>query len=144
LGLRVAQVIAAAPGVGIEVHERRGLRLQVLDQHRQDDVLDHVRVVAGVERVAIVHVALLPLWQKFVSAASYASHVPAHAPALGFRSALENSMEETQWSGDAALPQYLRLCLCSSGRRPLARRSRRTGSGAERGQERAAPKIGRG
>ena len=59
MGLRVAQVIAAAPGVGIEVHERRGLRLQVLDQHRQDDVLDHVRVVAGVERVAIVHVALL-------------------------------------------------------------------------------------
>jgi len=41
--------------VGIEEKKRRGLFLQVLDEHHQHHVLQHVREIAGVEGVAVVH-----------------------------------------------------------------------------------------
>jgi len=40
----------------IEVKERGGLLLQVLDEHHEHDVLQHVREVPSMERVAIIHV----------------------------------------------------------------------------------------
>jgi len=55
LGRCLAQVIEAAPRVRIEVEEWRGLLLQVLDEHHEHHVLQHVREVAGVVGVAIVH-----------------------------------------------------------------------------------------
>ena len=50
------QVVAAATRVRVEEEERRGLLLEMLDEHHEHHVLQHVREVAGVEGVAVVHV----------------------------------------------------------------------------------------
>ena len=55
LRLRLAQIVDAAAGVRVEEQEWGGLLLQVLDEHHEHDVLEHVREVAGVEGVAVVH-----------------------------------------------------------------------------------------
>jgi hypothetical protein len=55
-----AQVVPAAARVRIEIEEWRRLLLQVLDQHDEHHVLQHVGEVPGMERVAIVHDRLDP------------------------------------------------------------------------------------
>jgi hypothetical protein len=45
----VAQVVGAGARVRIDVQERGGLLLQVLDQQQQHDVLDDVGEVSGVK-----------------------------------------------------------------------------------------------
>src|SRR2546430_10853736 len=52
---RARQVVAAAAGVGIEVQEPLVLLLQRREQLQQRHVLVHVREVAGVEAVAVLH-----------------------------------------------------------------------------------------
>ena len=49
------QVVEPGAGMGVDDAEGGVLRLQPLDQERQDGVLDHVGEAAGVEGVAVVH-----------------------------------------------------------------------------------------
>jgi hypothetical protein len=56
LRLAEAQVVRASTRVCVEVEERRRLFFEVLDELDQQDVLEHVREIAGVVRVAVVHV----------------------------------------------------------------------------------------
>src|SRR4029077_19835569 len=55
---RARQVVAAAAGVGVEVQEPLVLLLQRRQQSEQRHVLVHVREVAGVEAVAVLHCLL--------------------------------------------------------------------------------------
>ena len=55
VGLLALQQVLAAAGVGVEHEERRLLALECLQHAEQDDVLEHVRVVAGMEGVSVVH-----------------------------------------------------------------------------------------
>ena len=57
-GLAV-EPVQAAPGVGIQRKTGRGLGDQGVAQGQQHDVLEHVRVVAGVEGVAVVHAGIV-------------------------------------------------------------------------------------
>ena len=54
-GILGAQVVAAAPGMRVEIEQRLRFLLQALEQRQQHDVLVHVREVAGVEGMTIVH-----------------------------------------------------------------------------------------
>ena len=49
------ELVQAASAMGVQGEAGRGLRGQGIAQRQQDDVLEHVRVVAGVEGVAIIH-----------------------------------------------------------------------------------------
>src|SRR5690606_36661462 len=55
----VAEGVEPAAGVGVEREHRRRLGQQGVAQGQQDDVLEHVGVVAGMEGVAVVHRASL-------------------------------------------------------------------------------------
>jgi hypothetical protein len=55
LGRRTRQVVTAAPRVGVEVQKALVLLLQRAKQCEQHHVLVHVREVAGVEAMAVLH-----------------------------------------------------------------------------------------